>query len=142
MSVKMRPIRSKDDIEKVNDTDVCLYIGFRPSSKDLIQIINSAPALKIIYIPESYTKTLSKSMSMLLEMKNIQLMVGGVQNNDNIASCYVLDDSVLDINNPDAESVEGATEGATEITTEGAPEISLEKEENSKMYGQMGQSEE
>lgn len=132
MSVRMKPIRSKDDIVNVNDTDVCVYIGFRPSSKDLIQIINNAPALKIIYIPESYVKTLSKSMSMLLEMKKIQLMVGGVQNNENIASCYVLDDVVLDINNPTAES--------EEETSAGTPEAIPEKVENSEMYGQMGLS--
>ena len=130
----MKPIRSKDDIGKVNDTDVCLYIGFRPSSKDLIQIIKNAPALKILYIPESYTKTLSKSMAMLLEMKNIELHVGGVQNNENIESCYVLDNVVLDNNNSNAESEEEAPEEA--------PELSLDRVENSENYGQMGRSKE
>ena len=134
MSVRMKPIRSKDDIGKVDDTDVCLYIGFRPSSKDLIQIIKNAPELKILYIPESYTKTLSKSMAMLLEMKNIQLNVGGIQNNENIESCYVLDDVVLDSNNPDVEPVEEAPEEA--------PELSLDRVENSENYGQMGRSKE
>lgn len=132
MSVRMKPIRSRDDIEKINDTDVCLYIGFRPSSKDLIQMIKNAPALKIMYIPESYAKTLSKSMSMLLEMKNIRLNIGGVQNNKNIVSCYVLDDAVLGINNPAADS--------GEETPAEAPELSLNKEENSEEYGNMGLS--
>ena len=114
MNIRMKPIRRREDFENIKETDECFYIGFRPSSKDLIQLIKSAPALRIIYIPESYTKTLSQSMIMLLEMKNIQLMIGGIQSSSNVESCFILNDVEL----PDVEQPEPVDEPVKETPGE------------------------
>lgn len=110
MNIRMKPIRNRDDIQNIVEDDKCIYIGFRPSSKDLIQIIKTAPALKVVYIPESYTKTLSQSMIMLLEIKKIQLMIGGIQSSSNVESCFILNDVNLSIEEtePVNEPVEDA----------------------------------
>lgn len=137
MNIRMRPIRRRDDFENVKDTDECFYIGFRPSSKDLIKLIDSAPMLKVIYIPESYTKTLSQSMIMLLDMKNIQLIVGGIQSGQNVESCFMLND----VNLPDGkepESVDETTEGTSGEESE--PVMTLDKNENNEKYGNVGQT--
>jgi len=97
MSIKMKPIRNRDEISKIKETEKCIYFGFRPSNKDIITLIKNDPALEIIYIPESYSKTLSKSMLMLFEMKDIRLMTGSMQKSKHIESCYVLDESVLGV---------------------------------------------
>ena len=114
MNIRMKPIRSRENIENVVEGDECIYIGFRPSSKDLIQIIKSAPSLRIVYIPKSYTKTLSQSMIMLLEMKNIHLMVGGIQSSSNVESCFILNDVEL----PDVEQPEPVSEPVDEPVSE------------------------
>ena len=120
MNIRMKPIRSRENIENVVEGDECIYIGFRPSSKDLIQIIKSAPKLKIVYIPESYTKTLSQSMIMLLDMKNIQLMIGGIQSSSNVESCFILND--VEVPEEEPEPVDEPVEETPEETPGEEPE--------------------
>ena len=127
MSIRMKAIRKRDDIASVDEKDECLYIGFRPSSKDLLIIVQSAPELKAIYMPKSYFKTLSKSMMMMLEMKNIQLKDEGVQNNEKIKSCYILEDD-----NPK----EAGTQDTTEDNDQDQPEEGDKTEDNEK-HGNM-----
>ena len=119
MNIRMKPIRSRENIENVVEGDECIYIGFRPSSKDLIQIIKSAPKLKIVYIPESYTKTLSQSMIMLLDMKNIQLMIGGIQSSSNVESCFILND--VEVPEEEPEPVDEPVDEPVEETPEETP---------------------
>ena len=97
MSIKMIPIRKREDIANVKETEKCVYFGFRPSNKDIMTLIKNDPALEIIYLPESYSKTLSKSMLMLLDMKEISLVADSMRKNEHIESCYVLDDKALDL---------------------------------------------
>lgn len=120
MNIRMKPIRSREDIENISEGDECFYIGFRPSSKDLIQIIKGAPKLKIVYIPESYTKTLSQSMIMLLDMKNIQLMIGGIQSSSNVESCFILND--VEVPEEEPEPVNELVEETPEETPGEEPE--------------------
>ena len=117
MSKKMQPIRKRENIENVKDTEECVYFGFRPSNKDIITLIKNDPALKIIFLPESYSKTLSKSMLMLFEMKNIKLVTESMQKSEHIESCYVLNDKALDL--PENEASEDVPESVPEVPKEG-----------------------
>lgn len=120
MSARMKALRNRGDIESVTENDEYLYMGFRPSSKDLLNIVKTAPNLKVIYVPKSYFKTLSKSMVMMLDMKEIQVKAEGVQNNEKIRSCYILDDepiSELDVQDtPEDQTQDKIEEGNKEET--------------------------
>jgi len=121
MSARMKALRKREDIESVTENDEYLYIGFRPSSKDVLDIVKTATKLKVIYVPKSYFKTLSKSMVMMLDMKEIQVKAEGVQNNENIKSCYILDNEP--ISEPNSED-----QAQDKIEDEGKGEINSEHE--------------
>lgn len=131
MSTRMKIIRERDDIGGIDEKDECLYIGFRPSSRDLLIMVQKAPELKAIYMPKSYFKTLSKSMIIMLEMKNIQVKDEGIQNNDNITSCYVLAD---DLNESEDPNTPGEEDEGEDPNTPGEED----KEEANEQYGNSG----
>lgn len=126
MSKKMKPIRKREDIENVSETEECVYFGFRPSNKDVITLIRNVPALQIIFLPESYSKTLSKSMLMLLEMKNIRLITDSMQKSEHIESCYVLDEKALDL--PGKEVPENVPEEGDEKEPEEVDKAEVNEE--------------
>lgn len=137
MSKRMKAIRNRNDLESVSENDEYLYLGFRPSSKDLIIMIQKAPALKIIYMPKSYFKTLSKSMIMMLEMKNVQLKDEGVQNNKSVTSCYILNDDTLEEEPETQNQPEDHTQDtAEEPETQDQPEEE-DKEKVNDQFGNM-----
>ena len=100
----MRVIRKRPDIRTVEETDEAVFFGFRPSSKDLFELFEKSNVLKVLYLPKSYSKSLSRSMLMFLEMKKIQIIAGGIRDNDAVESCYILNENIID-------REEGETEG-------------------------------
>ena len=69
---------SKEDIESVEEDEKLVHFAFRPSMKDVLELITKVPSVSLIEIPESYNATLSKGMHDLFEMKGITLVVGDV----------------------------------------------------------------
>ena len=75
--MKIRVVSSKDEIPTIGNEEIA-HLTFRPSNKDIFTLVQTCPKLKAIHIPTSYTKTISKSTLMFLEMKNIALLEGDV----------------------------------------------------------------
>lgn len=92
----MKVIRKRPDIRTVKETDEAVFFGFRPSSKDLFELFEKSNVLKVLYLPKSYAKSLSRSMLMFLEMKKIQVIAGGIRDNDAVESCYILNENIID----------------------------------------------
>jgi len=76
--MKIKIVSSKEEIETLKSSDKIVHLAFRPSNKDIFNIISSCPGLKAIHIPGSYKKTLSGSVLMLLSMQSIELLEGDV----------------------------------------------------------------
>lgn len=76
--MKIRIISSKDDIVTVDERDEFVHFAFRPSTKDILNLINIDLKLCLIEIPISYNVSLSKSTQEILNMKGIELIVGNV----------------------------------------------------------------
>ena len=77
-TLRIRIISSKEDIGSIEDGEKLVHFAFRPSMKDVIELITRVPSVSLIEIPESYNTTLSKGMHDLFEMKGITLVVGDV----------------------------------------------------------------
>ena len=75
--MKIRVVSSKEEIPTLENEEIA-HLTFRPSNKDIFTLVQTCPKLKAIQIPTSYTKTISNSTLMFLEMRNITLMVGDV----------------------------------------------------------------
>ena len=112
--MKIRVVSSKDEISTLDPDEEIVHLAFRPSSKDIFALVNTCPGLKALHIPSSYNKTVSSSIGMFLEMKQIQLMEGDVWGHrKDINEYYEIKASILDM--------------ISEMKKEGVPENDIHK---------------
>jgi len=76
--MRLRIISSKREIGTLDPAEEHVHLTFRPSNADVVALIQACPNLKVVHIPDSYKKTMSKSANMFLSANNIKLLVGDV----------------------------------------------------------------
>lgn len=76
--MKIRVVSSKEEIATLESNEEMIHLAFRPSNKDIFQLVQRCENLKAIHIPTSYKKTISTSTLMFLEMQGIALLEGDV----------------------------------------------------------------
>ena len=76
--MQVRIISSKEEIAVVGEHEKFVHFAFRPSMKDVLELIKTAPNVILIEIPESYNATISRGLSEIFDMKGINLVVGDV----------------------------------------------------------------
>lgn len=79
--MRIRVVSSREEIESLSKKvkgEKIIHLAFRPSNKDIFDLVKSCPEVKAIHIPGSYMKTVSDSTKMLLEMQGIALLEGDV----------------------------------------------------------------
>lgn len=78
MKVIFRIIGSEEDLKDLDGKEENVHFCFRPSEKNIFELVKNSPKLKKIQLPSSYHKTISKTTKALLKMKNIKLIVGDI----------------------------------------------------------------
>lgn len=76
--MKIRIISKREEIKDLYPNEKLIHIAFRPSNTDIFGIIQKCPKIEAIQIPNSYRRTISKSIEVFLQMQNIRLMEGDV----------------------------------------------------------------
>ncbi|MBC7085298.1 MAG: DUF1699 family protein [Methanomethylovorans sp.] len=76
--MKIRVVSSKKEINSLSPHEEMVHLAFRPSNTDILTLIMKCPKVKAIHIPNSYKKTISNSVKMFLQMKDIELLEGDV----------------------------------------------------------------
>ncbi len=76
--MKIRVVSSKEEINTLNPNEEMVHLAFRPSNTDILTLIMKCPQIKALYIPSSYRRTISNSVTMYLKMKGIELLEGDV----------------------------------------------------------------
>lgn len=76
--MKIRVLSSREEICKLNPNEKAVHIAFRPSNEDIFGLIETCPKVEVIQLPQSYMRTVSKSVQMFLEMQRIKLIEGDV----------------------------------------------------------------
>ena len=76
--MKIRVISSRGEISELNPGEHIVHVAFRPSNKDIFELVETCPKIEIIQLPPSYRRTISQSIKMFLEMQRIQLLEGDV----------------------------------------------------------------
>ena len=66
------------NISTVDKDEEIVHFAFRPSMKDILELLIKAPNLKVMQVSKSYNATISKSLKQLFELKGIMLSVGDV----------------------------------------------------------------
>jgi len=73
--MKIRVISSRDEIFTLNPNERVVHLAFRPSNKDVFGLVETCPKVEVIQLPQSYRRTISKSIDMFPEM---QRNMGGI----------------------------------------------------------------
>ncbi|RPJ77576.1 MAG: DUF1699 family protein [Alphaproteobacteria bacterium] len=95
--MKIRVVSSREEIFTLNPNERIVHLAFRPSSKDIFGLVETCPKLEVIQLPQSYKRTVSKSIEMFLEMQRIKLIEGDVWGHrKDLNEYYSVPSSVID----------------------------------------------
>ena len=76
--MKIRVVSSREEIFTLGPNERVVHLAFRPSNKDVFGLVETCPKLEVLQLPQSYRRTISKSIEMFLEMQRIKLIEGDV----------------------------------------------------------------
>jgi len=76
--MRIRVVSSNEEIESLSKGEKIIHLAFRPSNKDIFNLVQKCPEMKAVHIPISYIKTISDSTRIFLEMQGISLLEGDV----------------------------------------------------------------
>jgi hypothetical protein len=76
--MRIRVVSSREEIFTLNPNERIVHMAFRPSNRDIFGLVETCPKVEVIQLPNSYRRTVSKSIEMFLEMQRIQLIEGDV----------------------------------------------------------------
>jgi hypothetical protein len=95
--MKIRVVSSREEIITLNSNERIVHLAFRPSNKDVFGLVETCPKVEVIQLPQSYKRTVSKSIDMFLEMQRIQLIEGDVWGHrKDLNEYYDVPSSVID----------------------------------------------
>jgi hypothetical protein len=77
--MKLSILGGMDELEELENGTDGLFVTFRPTMKDLLDLIKLFAGLKQIRMSGVYEKTLSKSARALMEMNKIDLVVDSIK---------------------------------------------------------------
>jgi hypothetical protein len=76
--MKIKVVSSKDEIFTLNPSERIVHVAFRPSNKDIFGLVETCPKIEVLQLPQSYRRTVSKSIEMFLEIQRIRLIEGAL----------------------------------------------------------------
>lgn len=69
--MKIRVVSSKDEISDLSPSESMVHTTFRPSGIDLMTLMKTCLRLRVIQMPPSYKKKLSKSTMSILDIQGV-----------------------------------------------------------------------
>lgn len=95
--MKIRVVSSKEEIRKMSPNERNVHLAFRPSNVDFLDLIRGCPRLRVVQVPPSYHKTLSKAIKLFLEMQGVTLLEGDVWGHrKDIDEYYEINESIIE----------------------------------------------
>jgi hypothetical protein len=94
--LKLRVVSSKKEIDELNRNEQMVHLAFRASNTDIFRLLQNCPRIRVIQVPASYRKTLSRAGEMFLVMQGIELIEGDVWGHrKDVQEYYSIDDKVF-----------------------------------------------
>lgn len=95
--MKIRVVSSREEIFTLNPNERIVHLAFRPSNKDVFELVEACPKIEVLQLPKSYMATVSKSIEMFLEMQKIKLLEGDVWGHrKDLNEYYTIPSSVIE----------------------------------------------
>ncbi len=124
--MKIRVVSSREEIFILNPNERIVHLAFRPSNKDIFELVEACPKIEVLQLPKSFMASVSKSIEMFLAMQKIKLLEGDVWGHrKDLNEYYTIPSSVIE------KIKEMKTEGKT--TEDIEAKISRERKLNPEM---------
>jgi hypothetical protein len=95
--MRIRVVSSRDEISTLNPGERLVHLAFRPSNKDIFELVETCPKIEVVQLPKSYRRIVSQSIEMFLEMQRVQLLEGDVWGHrKDINEYYAIPSSVIE----------------------------------------------
>lgn len=95
--MKLKIVSKRDEIPTLNPSEKFVHLGFRPSSVDFINLIQRCPGLRMIQMPHTYHKTISKISQYIFQQQDIVTLEGDVWGyRKDIKEDFIIDDATLE----------------------------------------------
>jgi hypothetical protein len=95
--MRIRVVSSRNEITELSPNERMVHIAFRPSNVDLLDLIKTCPRLRVVQVPPSYNKTLSRAIRLFLDMQGVDLLEGDVWGHrKDIDEYYVVDENAIE----------------------------------------------
>ena len=96
MSMKLRIVSSRNDIDNLSRNEQMVHLAFRAANTDVFKLIQNCPRIRMVQVPASYRRTLSKASEMFLTIQGVELVEGDVWGHRrDIDEYYNIDDQVM-----------------------------------------------
>ncbi len=93
----LRVVSSRGEIEELNRNEQIIHLAFRASNTDIFKLLQNCPRLRVIQVPTSYRRTLSRASEMFIVMQGIELIEGDVWGHrKDISEYYIIDERIFD----------------------------------------------
>lgn len=94
--MRLRVVSSRGEIEDLNRNELMVHLAFRASNTDIFRLLQSCPRIRVVQVPASYRRTLSRSSEMFLALQGVELVEGDVWGHrKDMDEYYSIDDEIL-----------------------------------------------
>ena len=76
--MRLRVVSQRNEIPNLNPNEKMIHMAFRASNVDFLNLMQRCPRLRLIQVPPSYHKTLSKAIEVFLNMQGVEMLQGDV----------------------------------------------------------------
>lgn len=94
--MKLRIVSSRNDIDSLNRNEQMVHLAFRAANTDVFKLLQNCPRIRMVQVPASYRRTLSKASEMFLAIQGVELVEGDVWGHrKDIDDYYNIDEQVM-----------------------------------------------
>jgi len=93
----LRIISNRDELKKLSPREKFIHFGFRPSTEDLFGLSQRCPRLRMIQMPPSYYRTMSKITQYIFKDRGITICEGDIWGyRRDLHRDFIIDESIIE----------------------------------------------
>jgi len=94
--MKLRVVSSRNEIDDLSRNEQMVHLAFRAANTDVFKLLQNCPRIRMVQVPASYRRTLSKASEMFLAIQGVELVEGDIWGHrKDIDEYYNIDDQVM-----------------------------------------------
>jgi hypothetical protein len=114
--MRLRVVSARNEIPNLNPNEKMVHLAFRASNVDFLCLMQRCPRLRMIQVPPSYSKTMSKAIEVFLNMQGIELLEGDVWGHrKDLNEYFTVEDATVEEIRSLADSGTGMDEVANQV---------------------------